>query len=82
MKEVTAFQRRDAQQPPRDDADALNEDPMNVDPKDVKGFQEDPMIVDENSMDPNEDVVAKARDAGEQVGDPKEALVRGKGVAL
>ena len=68
--------------------DALNEDPVNVDSKDVKGSQEDPMIVDEYPTVPNEDVPAKVGDAGKQLrdatrmaGDPKEALVRWEGVA-
>ena len=37
MKEAAASQREDAQQLLGDGADALNEDPMNVDPKNVKG---------------------------------------------
>ena len=49
---------------PSDAVDALNEDPVNVDPKDVKGSQEDPMIVDENPIGAAEDVVAKVGDAG------------------
>ena len=65
MKEAAAFQGGDAQQPPGDCADALNEDPVNVDLKDVKGFQEDPMIVDENPTGPNEDAAANANYAGE-----------------
>ena len=46
------------------------------------------MIVHENPIGLNEDVMAKARDGGEQlgdvaktIGDPKDALVRGEGVA-
>ena len=58
MKEAVASQRRDAQQPPSDVADALNEDSLKVDPKDVKGSKDDPMVVDENPTGPTKDVAA------------------------
>ena len=54
IKEVVAFQRRDAQQAQGDGADALNKDHMNLDPKDVQGSEEDPMKVDVNPMVPDD----------------------------
>ena len=61
---------------------------MTVDPMDGEGSQENPMIVDECPMGPNEDAAAKARDVEEgpkdavgQARDPEEALVRGEGIA-
>ena len=68
---------------------------MNVDLKDVQGSEEDPMKVDVSPTVPNADVVAKARNVGEQAEDareqardvarqsrdPKEVVVKGEGVA-
>ena len=88
MEEAMASQGRDAQQRLGDVVDALNEDLVTMDPMDGKGSQEDPTILDEYPMDPNEDAAAKPEDAKKQlgdaagqVGDPEEALVRGEGIA-
>ena len=82
MKEAAASQERDAQQPPGDAANALNEDPLKVDPKDGKGSKDDPIVVDENPTSPTEDVAVKAEDSGMQAGDPKEVLLKEKDVSL
>ena len=90
MKEVVAFQGRDDQQQQGDAAD-----PMNVDPKDVHESKGNPMKVDINPKVPEKDaaknardvvvqakdVAVQAKDAVGQTGDPKEAIVEGKGDA-
>ena len=88
MDEAAASEGGDAQQPPGDAADALNEDLMTVDPMDGKDSHEDPMNVDDLPTGPNEDVAAEVGDvedqpgnAARQAGDAKEALLREEGVA-
>ena len=88
MVEVAASQGRDAQQPPEDTADVVNEDPLTLDPMDSKDFHEDPMNVDDLPTGLLEDTAAEAESVEDQVedaasrgGDPEEVLLRGKGVA-
>ena len=66
MEEVAASQGGHSQQQLRDAADALNEVLVTVDPMDGEHSQEDPMIVNEYPIGPNEDAAAKARDAEEE----------------
>ena len=69
MPEAVASQGRDAQQPLRNAGDALNEDPLIVDPMDGEDFHEDPMYVDDPPTGPNEDAAVEVGDAEDQLGD-------------
>ena len=88
MVEAAAFQGGNSQQLPRDPVDALNEDPLTVDPMDSEDSHEDPMNVDDlpTNLKANAAVQAKSAedqvgDAEGQAGDPEEALLREEGVA-
>ena len=69
MAEAMTFQRGDDQQPLGDATDALNEDPLTVDPMDGEDSHEDPMNVDDLLMGPLGDAVVEAESVEDQVED-------------
>ena len=69
MLEAVAFQGGDAQQLPGDTPDALNEDPLTLDPMDGEDYHEDPMFVDDLPMGPLGDAAIEAESAEDQVED-------------